>query len=294
MGHKLVSLGLNAYPRASLEGCVPDSHHVVEAWKALYHVPKPDRLQLLDGEADAAAAKESLRWLVKDATPHQDVLVWHMSSHGTQTRDTDGDERVDFLDETLCPIDFDPARPETWLTDDWIGETLRDLPAGVNLTLVVDACHSGSLLRAGLGVPAQLPRGRARSYPVRPTAQRASLLAPAAFGWRSLLRMRPVVRTLGAALRGRRACGLLISATTAAQLAADAFIDGQAQGAHTWAFLKALRADPEASYARLVARMRGLLNAAGYGGPGRDQQQAQLQGHKAHFRLPVFQPIPRP
>ena len=51
---------------------------------------------------------------------------------------------ADGLDEILCPTDLDWYDP---LRDDWLREQFDTLPAHVNLTVVMDCCHSGSNTR---------------------------------------------------------------------------------------------------------------------------------------------------
>lgn len=47
----------------------------------------------------------AMKWLVCGAQPG-DSLVFQYAGHGTQVKDTDGDED-DELDETICPVDYE-------------------------------------------------------------------------------------------------------------------------------------------------------------------------------------------
>ncbi|CAB1101079.1 unnamed protein product [Ectocarpus sp. CCAP 1310/34] len=63
--------------------------------------------------------------------------------HGGSVKDTSGDE-ADNMDETLVPVDY---KSSGQITDDEILEELvMVLPEGVTLTVVMDCCHSGSIL----------------------------------------------------------------------------------------------------------------------------------------------------
>lgn len=83
-----------------------------------------------------------LRWLVSGASAG-DSLFMHYSGHGGSVRDTNGDE-ADNMDETIVPMDYTSAGQ---ITDDVIlKELVMVLPEGVTLTVVMDCCHSGSIL----------------------------------------------------------------------------------------------------------------------------------------------------
>lgn len=59
------------------------------------------------------------------------------------SKDDNGDEK-DGMDETLVPLDYQQAGQ---IRDDLIFDTLvKPLPEGANLTVVMDCCHSGSIL----------------------------------------------------------------------------------------------------------------------------------------------------
>lgn len=72
-----------------------------------------------------------------------DSLFLHYSGHGSQEKDTDGDEQ-DGMDETIVPSDYATAGQ---ITDDVLHRILvESLPRGTRLTVIMDCCHSGSAL----------------------------------------------------------------------------------------------------------------------------------------------------
>mmetsp|Transcript_69735 Transcript_69735/g.159928 ORF Transcript_69735/g.159928 Transcript_69735/m.159928 type:complete len:366 (-) Transcript_69735:155-1252(-) len=83
-----------------------------------------------------------IRWLI-DGAQSGDSLFMHYSGHGTQMKDDDGDE-ADGMDEALCPVDYPSAGMIR--DDDMFRELVATLPAGCRLTVVMDCCHSGSIL----------------------------------------------------------------------------------------------------------------------------------------------------
>ena len=81
-------------------------------------------------------------WLT-DGAQAGDSLFVHYSGHGGSVRDANSDER-DNRDETLIPVDF---RSAGQITDDLILASLvLEVPKGAMLTVVIDACHSGTVL----------------------------------------------------------------------------------------------------------------------------------------------------
>jgi len=84
--------------------------------------------------------ERQLRWLAEgaDARSH---LWFSYSGHGHWVRDRDGDES-DGRDEVLVPLDF---KSDGFVSDDWLRANVVDpLPAGAQLTCLIDACHSGT------------------------------------------------------------------------------------------------------------------------------------------------------
>lgn len=70
------------------------------------------------------------------------TVIIHVSSHGTQVRDRDGDE-ADHKDEALCGSDM------RLIADDELFARCSDAVTrtGGNLILVLDTCHSGGMAR---------------------------------------------------------------------------------------------------------------------------------------------------
>lgn len=107
---------------------------------------RPDGVRmLLDGEATRDGIRGALaEWLPSVAKPG-DLVVFYYSGHGSQVFDQDGDE-TDGLDETLCPADVMRNSSRLDIKDDELGGWLRALPTR-NVTVILDACHSGTATR---------------------------------------------------------------------------------------------------------------------------------------------------
>ena len=88
-----------------------------------------------------------------------DVLVFYYSGHGSQVADVSGDE-LDGKDETICPHDYATAG---MIKDDDFRSLLTGLPAGVNLDVILDSCHSGTGTRE-LAVMAAARKSKSVAY----------------------------------------------------------------------------------------------------------------------------------
>eukprot|EP00904_Undaria_pinnatifida_P012265 jgi/Undpi1/8169/HiC_scaffold_24.g10639.m1 len=93
----------------------------------------PDYKGMIDG----------FRWLVHGAKAGDSLFMLFSAGHGGSVKDTSGDE-ADGMDETLCPVDYEESGQI--VDDDIFEELVLSLPEGVTLTVVIDACHSGSAL----------------------------------------------------------------------------------------------------------------------------------------------------
>jgi len=136
---RAVCVGIDAYPSSPLAGCVADAELWAESLQSLGF----EAALLTDQQATRQAILDALGALV-EAGRAGDVLVFQFAGHGTQVEDLDGDEEDD-RDEALCPVDvFDGA----FVIDDDIWDVLGRIRPGVNLTVFLDCCHSGSATRA--------------------------------------------------------------------------------------------------------------------------------------------------
>ncbi len=83
-----------------------------------------------------------------------DLFIIHMSGHGTRQPDANGDE-ADGYDEVFLPADVTRAEPGTaqipnGIVDEEIGSAIAAIRMkGADVWFIMDACHSGTGLRAG-------------------------------------------------------------------------------------------------------------------------------------------------
>ena len=125
---------------------------------------------LVDEQASKAGIAAAFRWLASQATDSNDVVVIYYSGHGSWAPDADIDAvrtkdearstPGDNYDEGLVPWDArDPHNPRHLLLDDEINALLRRLGTG-NVTMIVDACFSGTVTRSSPDTSSTAPVAR--------------------------------------------------------------------------------------------------------------------------------------
>ena len=227
MAKRALLVGINRYkiPGADLRGCVNDVKNLKSALTRYYGFADSNIRTLTDLQATKKAMQSAITGLIGKARAG-DVLLLHYSGHGSNVPDRNGDE-ADRRDEIVCPTDLDWQDP---LLDDWLRVQFDKLPAGVNLTVIMDCCHSGTITRAIQPHDAK----RIERYLPNPL----DLLAA-----ESGRRLRGTVRGLRAALRGTSRRGdivnvnmpeLLITGCRSTQTSADAYIGNTYNGALTY------------------------------------------------------------
>jgi hypothetical protein len=99
-------------------------------------------------------------------------VVIYLAGHGSQQRDArQGPEEPDGMDEIFLPADVRGASRSTGrvpnaITDDEIGRHTRNIrDSGADVWLIIDACHSGTMLRGAPNVGDSPPSMRLRSIP---------------------------------------------------------------------------------------------------------------------------------
>lgn len=283
MARKALLVGINDYAPVGaggpdLRGCVNDVRDMAGTLNALAIVPAvPAAMRILtDARATRANILAGLKWLVTGAKKG-DVLVFYYSGHGSQVVDLSGDD-VDHKDETICPHDFASAG---MIKDDDLRAIFSTLPAGVNLDVFLDSCHSGTgtrdlLLQASapeeLAVTARYvepPLDYGFFIETKPELTTRGLLKPAA-GERQLVIVPGLNHVLWAGCRDNQTSG-------------EAAIGGVVRGIFTYAFCKTLRAaGPTITRARLDALVSAYVKKLGF------SQVPQLEGTLTSLGEKVF------
>ena len=145
MGKYAVVIGVNytKNPEAALQGCCNDARLMVN----LLHSKgfDDDDIKILVDDDDSydspnhVNVKKALDWLCTGRS-EGDTIFMHFSGHGTQIPADDDDVEEDNLDEAICLEEL------FLMADDDLKQYFSQLPEGVRATVVMDCCHSGSML----------------------------------------------------------------------------------------------------------------------------------------------------
>jgi len=279
---KALLIGINYFgQKGQLRGCINDVKNLSTYLKETHGYQREDMVCLTDDQQNPMSQPtkanmiRAMHWLVKDARPN-DSLVFHYSGHGGQTEDLDGDEE-DGYDEVVYPVDF---RQAGHIVDDEMHEIMvRPLQPGVRLTAIFDSCHSGSALdlpyvystqgvlkepnlakEAGQGL-----LGLVSSY------ARGDMggMASTAMSFFKKATKGDDVYQKNIKTKTSPADVIMWSGSKDSQTSADANIAGQATGAMSYAFIAALRKNPQQSYVQLLNSIRDELE-------GKYDQKPQL------------------
>ena len=135
-GKKAVLVGLN-YTGTSiaLQGCINDANRMKQTLKDKFGYK--DVTVLTD--RNITKQKNILELLDELIASKNNTMYFQYSGHGVQQYDRSGDE-TDRMDEALYSVDG------TIITDDQINQRIRKVSEGKTLILVIDACHSGTMV----------------------------------------------------------------------------------------------------------------------------------------------------
>ncbi len=262
-----------------LRGCVNDVRDMANTLSVLGIIPPSPRSMriLTDSRATRAAILSGIKWLIKGAKKG-DVLVFHYSGHGSYVTDVSGDE-IDGRDETICPHDFATAG---MIKDDDLRLLFSGLPAGVNLDIIFDSCHSGTATRSVALEPMIEEPILVSRYIEPPIDWGFFIDADPSLPVRGLLKKRGPEGSKDIAL----APGLnhvLWAGCRDNQTSSETLIGGVYRGVFTYNFCKVLRgAGVGITRKRLDAQVSSNIRNAGY------PQIPQLEGTKVSISEKVF------
>jgi len=247
MKKKALLVGINYVGTSNqLKGCLNDSQNMNEF---LTSKGFTDIKLVLEKEATTDGIKAGLEWLVADTEPG-DVIVFHYSGHGSQLPSS---HEEDGFEEIICPIDLNWM--DKVITDDTLREVFNKVPNGVNTTVILDCCHSGTMLdqtesldlgTKDLVAPKTTKKKKGSRYMKPPAKIAKKLQDKELVNWSTA--------------KDVNATALLVAGCHANQTSADAIIDGVPQGAATAAMLKSAKANSQISYRSLVTEMVAFMS----------------------------------
>ncbi|KAF6840062.1 caspase domain-containing protein [Colletotrichum plurivorum] len=269
---KALLIGINYFGQdGELRGCINDVKNVSTFLVERYGYKREDMVVLTDdqqnpmGQPTKQNLLRAMHWLVQGAQPN-DSLFFHYSGHGGQTEDLDGDED-DGYDEVIYPVDFKEAGH---IVDDEMHHIMvKPLQPGVRLTAIFDSCHSGSALdlpyiysTKGVLKEPNLAKEAGQGLLNAFTAYTSGDLGGVAssifsFGKRAIAGDDAYEHTKET--RTSPADVIMWSGSKDSQTSADATIANQATGAMSYAFISALKANPQQSYVQLLNSIRDVL-----------------------------------
>lgn len=271
MAKKAFCVGINDYPYdgSDLNGCVNDAMAWAELLQNHFDFPSSDVKLITDMDATKKNMMEGLKNLLT-GTVEGDVLVFTNSSHGTYVIDDSGDEER--YDEALCPYDV----ADNLIIDDELRELFLNIPQGVQLTVISDSCHSGTVTRAAIGtiIPGF----------ITPDDRRVRFLSPALRGG-AILSNPWTARTpkKDGNYPESNMKEILLSGCTSSEYSYDALIEGNYHGAMTYFANKAIiDANYKITYGQLIERVNVLLTEAEY------PQHPQLEGTIENKKRQLF------
>ena len=149
---KCLLIGINYTGTSNqLNGCINDSNNLKKFLIKNKYMKEKDITMMNDKCKDGlypskVNIEKQLNVLIDFANEHKDEIVRLFvaySGHGSYLTDYNHDE-ADGKDEVLCPIDCSQGK---YITDDYLKKNFIDkLPANVKLVIMVDACHSRTMV----------------------------------------------------------------------------------------------------------------------------------------------------
>jgi hypothetical protein len=145
-GHWAVVCGIADYPGTAndLNYTDDDANDMVYALSQHTEWQGAGQIQrLINGDANRGRIQLEIQSVLGKAAAG-DVFLFFFSGHGTQVRDTSGEER-DGYDEAICQYDFGTAGP---IKDDDLATWLAPLADnGVRVVVILDTCFSGGMAK---------------------------------------------------------------------------------------------------------------------------------------------------
>lgn len=275
MTKKALLVGINSYknPSANLRGCLNDIALMSNILIRNYGFDPGNIRMLADERATKPAIVERLRWLVEGLAPG-DSAVFHYSGHGSLIvlRDPKTGRVADQQQPIICSYELDWNAPLTFRE---IGQLLV-APEGVNITSILDCCHSGHDFRDVSQDNPFFPRTASKN----PDVRYRFLTPPIDIAHRAISVNQP---RASVPLRLSDQTDILMTGCQVVQTSADAFIKGSYRGAFTYCLSQALaELKYTANYVNVLARTRQILKQMGY------SQTPQLEGAMKLSTWPMF------
>jgi len=223
-GNKKTALlfAINDYPGSAndLRGCIKDQLNVVDKLNKQFlgFVIKTFK----DSQVTRKVFITEVTSAINELKPG-DVLLVHYSGHGTQVYDKSGDEK-DGYDEALYLYDG-------VVIDDDIGSYLKNIPDGAIVVLMFDSCFSGTVTRSSKDKKNKIKFVKTEGLPLR--RKKRIRISKEEMKW------------------------IVFSGCEEHQTSADAYINGDYNGAFTYYAMKTLV--PNITYNEWLVQIKKYL-----------------------------------
>src|SRR5262245_44880029 len=173
-------VGIDSYsahgPQPPLRGCVADVRAMCEFLIDGLGVPEKHICLLTNEQATRTAIVDGWQTHLRDRATAGDLVFFHYSGHGSQSRSDDPTEPDGFAESLVAYDSRDDGQFD--LLDKELGVLIAEVEEkGAQVTLVMDCCHSGHITRT-LAKDRPMVRQCARDR--RPRPQESVLGEPAA------------------------------------------------------------------------------------------------------------------
>lgn len=262
----------------TLNGCIEDVRNLMEVLPRLGYAPANLTILVDDGSTQMptkAVIVAALTKLITSMQAGDSSFIW-FSGHGAQLANNGAEGG---FNECWCPPDT--IESGAYLTDDVLSSILRLAPANTSVFLGSDSCHSGTVF--DLAYLAQEPGGAGGNRDLAairgriPLAPKRLMIAPQALrsnagtheklvATRSIERGGPDMQVVADSFYAPTAASIVaLSGCQDFDTSSDAFMQGESQGAMSWAFIACLsEAGLSITLAELLRNIRGLLAEAGF------------------------------
>lgn len=233
---------------AELKGCKNDILTISETLQKKYgYNPLNIRILTDDGiKPSYSNIINGIQWLLQNVRVN-DTLFFYYSGHGSYVRDTTRDES-DGYDEVIVPIDYASGK---LISDDWLYTNfVQKVPKGVKLWGFADCCHSGTMFDLRYNVACKAMSVRDLSGVSKYSSN--DWVNQFAYG------LEPRRETFGTVC--------FFSGSLDWQTAADAWINGKAQGAFTACLVEALKSPTALTLQELLKEINCRLVFSGFSG----------------------------
>lgn len=258
----------------TLNGCIDDVRNIASLLKQTLGYAEENITVLVDDGSSDMPTKQTivsrLTSLVTEMRAGDTSFVWY-SGHGAQIQNSAADGG---FDECWCPPDT--IESGDYLTDQVLNNIISAAPANSNLFIGSDSCHSGTVFDleyivqevSGEFANRQIPDVRGRqalskshfeNLKLGSNKNIASRLVSSNENIRSIVDMEVLKDSL---YTETNANVISLSGCQDFDTSSDAYMNGEAQGAMSWAFLSSF--EPDMTLTDLLRNMRTRLASNGF------------------------------